>query len=209
MDLLIIAASAVALLVLLGLAFGRLVDALTARSLRRTLERAVARHALLNQHRREAGLDDFPDLSEFERLAKEHALAVRPEGLQEHHVEPRVVDELDVTLRGLFVAPEEKRDEEFKDVFILGEFGQRWVPSMVGTQPRKLFLNRGIVLYFGSFMAVYGLLPTPQVIAQLYHTVEHELRHLTDAETGVPYERSLASQDDLHREQYRNLSEKA
>ena len=192
-----------------GLLIWRATDLAAARQERRRHERAQTLRRELNEVRARMGLDEFPTLAEFQQAAEACVQASHPEGLRTERLEISDVSEDRATFYGIVVVPEWKHDTELDGVLIMGEFAQRrlrYQPSHAWGSPpwgREGYVNRGIVIYFSSFMEAYPFLPAPQVLAQLASTVTHEVQHLTDAEDGVPYPKSLARRDDEQRERWR------
>ncbi|OUM93461.1 MAG: hypothetical protein BAA04_10500 [Firmicutes bacterium ZCTH02-B6] len=81
----------------------------------------------------------------------------------------------------------EQRDPDLPDVYVLGEYLED--PDGLG---------RMIVLYYGSFRALFGDEPVAVWEAELWETLLHELRHHLE---------SLAGVDDLEWEDMRQLAE--
>ncbi|MBO8141600.1 MAG: metallopeptidase family protein [Firmicutes bacterium] len=89
---------------------------------------------------------------------------------------------------GIIISEEaEQRDPDLPDVYILGEY----VEDPYG-------LGRYIVLYYGSFRALFGDSPPDVWEAELWETLLHEIRHHLE---------SLAGVDDLEIEDMRQLAE--
>ena len=68
---------------------------------------------------------------------------------------------------GIILLPEEKLHSQSQqnDLFIMGEYYH-------GGN-----LGRYIVIYYGSFLRIYGQLNRDQLKEQLKHTLKHEFRH--------------------------------
>lgn len=81
----------------------------------------------------------------------------------------------------------EQRDPDLPDVYVLGEY----VEDDYG-------LGRYIVLYYGSFAALFGDEPTSVWQEELWETMIHEIRHHIE---------SLAGIDDLEKEDELELAE--
>ncbi len=81
---------------------------------------------------------------------------------------------------GIILLPEVKRHEKSAgdDLFVLGEYN------------RGGSMGRYIVIYYGSFIRVYGHLPGDRIREKLRSTVRHEFRHHIE---------SLAGTNDLER----------
>jgi hypothetical protein len=81
---------------------------------------------------------------------------------------------------GIILLPEAKRHVKSigDDLFVLGEYN------------RGGSMGRYIIIYYGSFMRVYGHLPNDRIREKLRSTVRHEFRHHIE---------SLAGTDDLER----------
>lgn len=88
---------------------------------------------------------------------------------------------------GIVVAEEAKPDPEIKGVYILGEY----IEDPYG-------LGRFIVIYHGSFAALYAGEPEKVWKEELWATLLHEIRHHLEALAGVT---------DLDREDERILAE--
>ena len=79
---------------------------------------------------------------------------------------------------GVLFSEETMRDEDYPELYILGHYKQ---------EP----IGRSIVLYYGSFLAMYGSLPKAALYEELKKTLYHELTHHLE---------TLAGEDDLVRE---------
>lgn len=105
------------------------------------------------------------------------------------HLYDRIPPEFLKDLNGGIIALEEaeQRDPDLPDVYILGEY----IEDPYG-------LGRQIVLYYGSFRALFADEPRDVWEAELWETMLHELRHHLE---------SLAGLDDLEVEDMRQLAE--
>jgi predicted Zn-dependent protease with MMP-like domain len=92
---------------------------------------------------------------------------------------------------GIILLPEVKMHpgSEENDLYILGEYHHE------GT------LGRFIVIYYGSFMRVYGKLPSDALKKKLIGTVKHEFRHHLENMAG---EYGLEIEDAQYLEKYKN-----
>lgn len=81
---------------------------------------------------------------------------------------------------GIILLPEVKRHNKSvsNDLYILGDYN------------RGGSMGRFITIYYGSFVRVYGHLPSDRIRDKLRRTVRHEFRHHIE---------SLAGTDDLER----------
>lgn len=153
----------------------------------------------VNQRRRELGLQPFPSLAEFERLALEYARQLMPPGAGVRRREPYYDGAVDISFEGIFVLGDVQPDPELRDVVRLGEFVQHTdpdAPFLLGPGTGHTWHVRcGIVIYYGSFLQLFAEAPREQVVAELRETVAHELRHLQDEAEHVPLRNSLAWSD--------------
>ncbi len=92
---------------------------------------------------------------------------------------------------GIILLPEVKMHprSEANDLYILGEYHHE------GT------LGRFIVIYYGSFMRVYGKLPPDEIKKKLIGTVKHEFRHHLENMAG---EYDLEVEDAQYLAKYQN-----
>ena len=92
---------------------------------------------------------------------------------------------------GIILLPENKRHPESvkNDLYILGEYHH------------ESALGRFIVIYYGSFMRVYGNIPAEELKEKLLGTVKHEFRHHLEDLAG---ERDLQIEDEKYLEEYNN-----
>lgn len=112
---------------------------------------------------------------QFRRMANRLYDRIPPEFLKELNGGIHVLEEA------------EQRDPDLPDVYILGEY----IEDPYG-------LGRLIVLYYGSFRALFYDSPREVWEAELWETMLHELRHHLE---------SLAGEDDLEVEDMRQLAE--
>jgi len=87
---------------------------------------------------------------------------------------------------GIVLVPELKLNQMSmnNDLYILGEYH------------RGFSSGRYIVIYYGSFMKVYGYLEEPELKERLEHTLKHEFIHHLE---------SLAGEKGLEKEDAKNL----
>lgn len=91
---------------------------------------------------------------------------------------------------GILLLPETKISPEAKknDLYTMGQY--RYSPSM----------GRYIVIYYGSFEALYGTLPTENLKQKLREVLRHEFTHHLEDLAG---ERDLEKEDEAELERYR------
>jgi len=92
---------------------------------------------------------------------------------------------------GIILLPEVKMHPQRvnNDLYILGEYHHE------GN------LGRFIVIYYGSFMRVYGNLPREELKEKLTGTIKHEFRHHLEDMAG---ERDLEIEDAQYLEEYQS-----
>jgi hypothetical protein len=81
---------------------------------------------------------------------------------------------------GIGVVEHAKRNPTLPHLFILGEYHRHGV------------MGRGIVLYYGSFVQVYGALPVEALRREIDRVLKHELTHHLESQAG---ERDLEIED--------------
>ena len=96
-------------------------------------------------------------------------------------------------LQGVHVLEEAREEEDYEDVFRLGEYLDPGTEDFLGGQPG---LGRHIALYYGSFVAVAEGNPTFDWESELWETITHELRHHVESLAGE----DLLVQDDVERQ---------
>ncbi|QOX62642.1 metallopeptidase family protein [Anoxybacterium hadale] len=91
---------------------------------------------------------------------------------------------------GILLLPETKISPEAKknDLYTMGQY--RYNPSM----------GRYIVIYYGSFEALYAALPTENLKQKLREVLRHEFTHHLEDLAG---ERDLEKEDEAELERYR------
>ncbi|MDY3119023.1 MAG: metallopeptidase family protein [Peptoniphilus sp.] len=92
---------------------------------------------------------------------------------------------------GVLFSKEEMRDETYPELYIMGHYKSEPV-------------GRSIVLYYGSFMALYGDRPHEELAEELKETLYHELTHHLEALAG---ENDLVLEDQAFLERYRRENE--
>ena len=87
---------------------------------------------------------------------------------------------------GIILLPEEKENKKSidNDLFVLGEYHSGGV------------MGRYIVIYYGSFIRIYGHLTAGKLQKKLMHTIKHEFTHHLE---------SLAGEKDLEIEDARKM----
>ncbi len=96
-------------------------------------------------------------------------------------------------LQGVHVLEEAREEEDYEDVYRLGEYLDPGTEDFLGGQPG---LGRHIALYYGSFVAVAEGDPTFDWEGELWETITHELRHHVESLAGE----DLLVQDDVERQ---------
>jgi len=96
-------------------------------------------------------------------------------------------------LQGVHVFEEAREEEDYEDVYRLGEYLDPGTEDFLGGQPG---LGRHIALYYGSFVAVAEGDPTFDWENELWETITHELRHHVESLAGE----DLLVQDDVERQ---------
>lgn len=72
---------------------------------------------------------------------------------------------------------------------------------ILGEYHRDYYFGRYIVLYYGSFLQIYGNADKEVWRRQLDHTIRHEFRHHLESLAG---ERDLEMEDEIRLAQYQN-----
>lgn len=106
-----------------------------------------------------------------------------------------IPDEFLRGLQGVHVLSEAKPEDDYEDVYRLGEYLDPGTPDFLGGQGG---LGRHIALYYGSFAAVAGGDPDFDWEEELWETLTHELRHHVESLAG---EDSLV-QDDVEEQKH-------
>jgi len=106
-----------------------------------------------------------------------------------------IPDEFLEGLQGVHVLPDARPEEEYEDVYRLGEYLDPGTPDFLGGHGG---LGRQIALYYGSFVAVAEGDPDFDWEEELWETLTHELRHHVESLAG---EDGLV-QDDVLEEQH-------
>jgi len=96
-------------------------------------------------------------------------------------------------LQGVHVLPEAREEEDYEDVYRLGEYLDPGGEDFLGGQPG---LGRHIAVYYGSFVAVAEGDPDFDWEGELWETITHELRHHVESLAGE----DLLVQDDVERQ---------
>ena len=91
-------------------------------------------------------------------------------------------------ISGIFVSPEEFKDEEIPGVYVLGHYH------------RGGYLEPWIDIYYGSFRQVFRKLSPGQLEEQLWETITHEIRHHLEENAGL---HTLAIYDQQLKEYFR------
>lgn len=164
-------------------------------------ERLAAARQRLNEERARRGLDPFPELAAMQAAAEDLARQLHPAGFRGSD---GVAEPGEGPIKyGVFVVPETIPHPEAKEAPLRGEFAPAGHSYFAGIadeaalQGRRLDIDRAIVLFYASFMALFPFRPAAEIMAEVADVVEHEVQHLADAEQVVPYARSLSRQDDL------------
>lgn len=80
---------------------------------------------------------------------------------------------------------------ERNDLYVLGEY-------------QRSQFQKQIVIYYGSFLAVYGSLSNDALEQKLRETIRHEFRHHLETRSGF---RDLEVEDEIQLEQFRQKSD--
>lgn len=104
-----------------------------------------------------------------------------------------IPDEFLEGLQGVHVMEQAVPEEDFEDVYRLGEYLDPGTPNFLGGHAG---LGRHIALYYGSFVAVAEGDPDFDWETEIWDTLTHELRHHVESLAG---EDSLV-QDDIERQ---------
>ncbi len=96
-------------------------------------------------------------------------------------------------LQGVHVLEEAREEEDYEDVYRLGEYLDPGSEDFLGGQPG---LGRHIAVYYGSFAAVAEGDPAFDWEGELWETITHELRHHVESLAGE----DLLVQDDVERQ---------
>ena len=116
-------------------------------------------------------------IDDFEKLANELYDAIPPQFLKG-------------LSGGIIISEEaEQRDPDLPDVYILGEY----VEDPYG-------LGRYVVLYYGSFAALFADEPLEVWEDELWETMLHEIRHHIESLAGV---NDLDIEDEIHLAEFR------
>jgi hypothetical protein len=108
-----------------------------------------------------------------------------------------IPDEFTRDLQGVHVLTEAKLEEDFDDVYRMGEYLDPGPDSLLG--PGK-GLGRHIALYYGSFFAISEADPEFDWEEELWETITHELRHHVESLAG---DISLIEEDHLQHETFK------
>ena len=104
-------------------------------------------------------MKDFPSFDRFCELADE-LIGQIPEEYQQG-------------ISGIYVSPEEVKDEEIPGVYVLGHYHHGG------------YLEPWIDIYYGSFRRVFRKLPLGRLEAELWETITHEIRHHLEGNAGL------------------------
>jgi predicted Zn-dependent protease with MMP-like domain len=77
-------------------------------------------------------------------------------------------------IHGIFLSREVKKDPSISSLYRLGEYRR---------EPRGL--GDHIVIYYGSFMIIYGHLSIDEMKEQVSHTLLHEVQHHLEHKSGI------------------------
>ena len=104
-------------------------------------------------------MKDFPSFNKFCDLADEIVRQI-----------PEIYKE---GISGIYVTPEEVRDEEIPELYILGHY------HLGG------YVEPSIDIYYGSFRQIFRGLPLSQLEEELWETITHEIRHHLEENAGL------------------------
>lgn len=105
------------------------------------------------------------------------------QALVEEMVE-EIPDEFLRGLQGVHVLPEAKPEEEYDDVFRLGEYLDPGPADFLGAGEG---LGRHVALYYGSFVEVAGDDPDFDWESEIWETITHEVRHHVESLAGEDF----------------------
>lgn len=108
-----------------------------------------------------------------------------------------IPDEYTRDLQGVHVLNEAMLEEDFDDVYRLGEYLDPGPASLLGPGEG---LGRHIALYYGSFVAIADGDPEFDWEEELWETITHELRHHVESLAG---DVSLIEEDYLQHEVFK------
>ncbi len=100
-------------------------------------------------------------------------------------------------LQGVHALPQARREEDFEDVYRLGEYMDPGPESFLGGNGG---LGRQVALYYGSFARVAEGDPTFDWEAEVWETLTHELRHHVESLAG---DASLVEEDRRRQEGFK------
>lgn len=106
-----------------------------------------------------------------------------------------IPDEFVRGLQGLHVLPEARPEEDFEDVYRMGEYMDPGFDHFLGGNSG---LGRHVALYYGSFQKIAAGDPSFDWEDELWETLTHELRHHVE---------SLAGEDGLIQDDRRRTAE--
>lgn len=105
-------------------------------------------------------------------------------------------------LQGVHVIPDAKPEEDYEDVWRLGEYLDPGPESFLGAGEG---LGRHIALYYGSFAQVAEGDPTFDWEQEIWETLTHELRHHVESLAG---DVTLIEDDMMRAESFPRRNEK-
>ena len=108
-----------------------------------------------------------------------------------------IPDEFLRGLQGVHALEEERPEEEFEDVWRLGEYLDPGAEDFLGAGEG---LGRHIALYYGSFRKVAEFDEEFDWEAEIWETLTHELRHHVESLAG---DASLVDEDMRQNEEFR------
>src|SRR5688572_15001466 len=95
-----------------------------------------------------------------------------------------VPDQFMRDLQGVHVLPEAVREEEFEDVYRMGEYLDPGPADFLGGGEG---LGRHVAIYHGSFAAIAEMDPDFDWEDEAWETLTHELRHHVESLAGEDY----------------------
>ncbi len=122
-------------------------------------------------------MKDFPSFNKFCDLADE--------------IVRQIPDMYKKGISGIYVVPEEVKDEEIPEVYILGHYHTGG------------YVEPSIDIYYGSFRKSFRGLPISQIEEELWETITHEIRHHLEENAGLHnlelYDQQLKQYFRLHK----------
>lgn len=116
------------------------------------------------------------EVEEFLQIVEELSAEIPPEFFKELHGGIRVVEECKINPRAVD-----------NDLIILGEYH------------RNRTMGNHIIIYYGSYMKLYGYLSSEDLKKRVRKTLRHEFRHHLEGLSGL---KDLEIEDEIYLRQY-------